>query len=51
MNYYLSGNYNVELKDYLYRAAAQNPTDANVLKQSAALAVIESDTVELLKNL
>jgi hypothetical protein len=51
MNYYLSGNYNVELKDYLYRAATQNPTDANVLKQSAALAVIESDTVELLKNL
>lgn len=51
INKFISGNYNVELKQQLQIANQLNPNDTRVLKQLAAVAFIELDTISLLKNL
>ena len=48
LNKFIVGNYNVERKYHLQKANQISPNDTRVLKQLSAVALIESDSLDLL---
>ena len=51
INKFIASNYNIEMKQQLQFANKLNPNDTRVIKQLAAVACIELDTLSLLTNL
>ena len=48
INKFITGNYNVERKYHLQKAQEISPNDTRVLRQLSAVALIESDSLDLL---
>jgi hypothetical protein len=48
LNKFVAGNYNLERKHHLQKAKQISPDDARILKQLTAVALIESDSLDLL---